>query len=136
MKFAVNLAWLSLAAAATIHSAQPVPYDGYQIHRLRAVGSSQLASVKRALDTIPYETLNERSGQLDVLVAPEQLDAFKRLGLKSRTMHDNLAHSIARESHVKKAWKRQSNDTEDVWFDSYHPYDDVCYLMLFNSESG
>jgi hypothetical protein len=127
MKFVLSLAWLlqlSLVKGATIRSPQPVSYEGYQVHRLRATGS-QYASTKRALTAIPHETLNEARGTWDVLVAPEQLDAFHALGLKSRTLHENLAHSIARESHVKKAWKRQSNGSEDAWFDSYHPYEDV-----------
>jgi hypothetical protein len=125
MKFALSLAWLSLVAGATIRSPQPVSYDGYQVHRLRAGSSSQLASTKRALATIPYETLNHARGTWDVLIAPEQLDAFNALGLKSRTLHQNVAYSMSRESQVKKSWKRQSNDTENVWFDSYHAYDDV-----------
>jgi hypothetical protein len=127
MKFVFSLAWLSLVTGATIRSPQPVSYNGYQIHRLRATGS-QYASAKRALAAIPHETLNEVRGTLDILIAPEQLDAFNALGLKSRTLHENLAHSIARESHVKKAWKRQSNGSEDAWFDSYHPYEDVSDL--------
>ncbi|KAI4940946.1 hypothetical protein J4E91_011031 [Alternaria rosae] len=123
MKFALSLAWLSLVAGATIRSPQPRTYDGYQVHRVRATGS-QYAAAKRALAAVPHETLNEIRGNLDVLIAPEQLDAFNALGLKSRTLHENLAHSIARESHVKKAWKRQANGSEDAWFDSYHPYED------------
>ncbi|KAF7679251.1 hypothetical protein GT037_002999, partial [Alternaria burnsii] len=123
MKFVLNLAWLSLATCATIRSPQPVSYDGYQVHRLRYTGS-QYASTKRALASIPHETLNEVRGTWDVLIAPEQLDAFNALGLKTRTLHENLADSIARESYVKKAWKRQSNGSEDAWFDSYHPYED------------
>ncbi|KAH6846464.1 Metallocarboxypeptidase A-like protein [Alternaria tenuissima] len=123
MKFVLSLAWLSLATCATIRSPQPVSYDGYQVHRLRSTGS-QYASAKRALASIPHETLNEVRGTWDVLIAPEQLDAFNALGLKSRTLHANLADSIARESYVKKAWKRQLNGSEDAWFDSYHPYED------------
>lgn len=123
MKLLFNLAWLSLAAGATIRSPQPVTYDGYQVHRLRAVGTD-LALAKRAMSSIPHETLNEARGSWDVLIAPEQLDAFNALGLKSRTLHENLAHSIARESHVKNSWKRQSNGSDDAWFDSYHAYED------------
>jgi murein tripeptide amidase MpaA len=123
MKLLFNLAWLSLAAGATIRSPQPVTYDGYQVHRLRAAGRD-LALAKRAMSSIPHETLNEARGSWDVLIAPEQLDAFNALGLKSRTLHENLAHSIARESHIKNSWKRQSNGSDDAWFDSYHAYED------------
>jgi hypothetical protein len=130
MKFALGLAWLSLVAGATIRSPQPVSYDGYQVHRVRAIGPSQLESAKRALATIPHETLNHARGSWDVLIAPEQLDAFNALGLKSRTLHQDLAHSMSRESHVKKPRKRQSNNTEDAWFDSYHAYEDVSNIPL------
>jgi hypothetical protein len=129
MKFALSLAWLSLVAGATIRSPQPVSYEGYQVHRLRAVSSSQLASTKRALANIPHETLNHARGTWDVLIAPEQLDAFNALGLKSRTLHQDLAQSMSQETHVKKSWKRQSNDTGDAWFDSYHAYDDVSHTL-------
>jgi len=124
MKFLSNLAWLSLAAGATIRSPQPVTYDGYQVHRLRAVGRD-LALAKRAMSSIPHETLNEARGSWDVLIAPEQLDSFNALGLKSRLLHEDLARSIARESQVNKPWKRQTNGSDDAWFDSYHAYEDV-----------
>lgn len=124
MKFLLNLAWLSLTAGATIRSPQPVTYDGYQVHRLQAAGRD-LALAKRAMSSIPHETLNEARGSWDVLIAPEQLDAFNALGLKSRVLHGDLAHSIARESQAKSSWKRQSNGSDDAWFDSYHAYDDV-----------
>jgi hypothetical protein len=130
MKFALSLPLLSLVASATIRSPQRLSYDGYQVHRLQAVSSSQLASTKRALADIPHESLSHARGAWDILIAPEQLNAFSVLGLKSRTLHQDLAYSMSRESHVQNSWKRQSNDTDDVWFDSYHAYDDVNIVPL------
>lgn len=123
MRFAFNLAWLSLAAGATIRSPEAISYDGYQVHRIRTIGN--LASVKRALATISHDTWEQSAGHWDVVISRDNIAAFSALGLNSRALHENLGHSITKESHVKRAWKRQTNGSDDAWFDSYHPYDDV-----------
>ena len=121
MKFALSFAWLSLVAGVTAAS-----YDGYQVHRVKT--GPRLAWVKQKLDTIPHQTWEQTHGHSDVLIPRDQVDAFEALGLQSRTLHADLGHSITKEAQVKRSWKRQSNDTvsHDPWFDSYHPYDDVC----------
>lgn len=123
MKLALNLAWLSLAAGAAISSPEAISYDGYTVHRVMA--GRNAASVKARLAAVPHETLNQVRGEWDILIAPEQAAAFDALKLKSRVVHSNLGESIKRESHVKRHWKRQTNGSDDAWFDSYHPYDDV-----------
>ncbi|KAF2849648.1 hypothetical protein T440DRAFT_426160 [Plenodomus tracheiphilus IPT5] len=122
MKFVLSLAWLSLAAAATIGSSEATSYDGYQVHRIRTIG--KLASVKRALSTVAHDTWEQSAGHWDVLISRNDIAAFNALGLESRALHVNLGQSIANEAHVKKAWKRQTNGSDDAWFNSYHPYDD------------
>ncbi len=123
MRFALNFVWLATVAGATIRSPEPISYDGYQVHRIRTTGS--LESVKKSLATIPHQTLNKVRGQWDVLVAPEHADALTAFKLKSRTLHENLGHSITKESRVKRSWKRNLNSSDDAWFDSYHSYGDV-----------
>jgi hypothetical protein len=128
MKFSLNLACLSLATAAAISSPEAISYDGYTVHRVKA--GRNAASVKARLAAIPHETLNQVRGEWDVLIAPEHADAFDALKLKSRVVHADLGNSIKRESTVKRHWKRQSNGSDDAWFDSYHPYDDVSSSAL------
>lgn len=123
MKLTLNLAWLSIAAGAATSSPEAVSYDGYSVRRVMA--GRNAASIKERLATIPHETLNQVRGEWDVLIAPEHAGAFNALRLKSRVVHADLGESIKRESAIKGHWKRQSNGSDDAWFDSYHPYEDV-----------
>lgn len=123
MKFVIGLAWAALATGATLRSPESASYDGYQVHRIRTAG--QLATVKRALATVPHDTWEQSAGHWDVLISREDAAAFNALGLNTRALHADLGHSITTEAHVKKAWKRQANGSDDAWFDSYHPYEDV-----------
>lgn len=123
MKFALNFLWLTLAAGATIHSPIASPYDGSRVYRVKA--GRQLASVHKRLSGMTIDTWDQAHGNLDVVIPRDQIDAFEALSLNTRLLHADLGESIAKESAVKRRnWKRQANDTEDPWFDSYHPYDD------------
>ena len=124
MRFALNFFWLSLAAGATIRSPNASPYDGSKVYRVKA--GRQLAAVHKRLAGIASDTWDQAHGNLDVVIPRDQVEAFEALGLSTRVLHPDLGESIAKESAVKrKNWKRQSNDSQDPWFDSYHPYDDV-----------
>ncbi|CBX99027.1 hypothetical protein LEMA_P082660.1 [Plenodomus lingam JN3] len=122
MRFVFGLAWISLAACATIRSPPATSYDGYQVHRIRTIG--KLASVKRALATVAHDTWEQSAGHWDVLISRDDVAAFNALGLDSRALHVNLGESMEKEVQVKRSWKRQTNGSDDAWFDSYHPYDD------------
>jgi hypothetical protein len=125
MRFALNFLWLSLATGATIHSPNASPHDGSRVYRVKA--GRQAASVHKRLAGIASDYWDQAHGNLDVVVPRHQVAAFEALGLSTRLLHADLGESIAKESAVKrKNWKRQANDTEDPWFHSYHPYDDVC----------
>jgi hypothetical protein len=125
MRFALNFLWLSLAAGVTIRSPIASPHDGSRVYRVRA--GRQLASVHKRLAGIASDTWDQAHGNLDVVIPRDQIETFEALGLNTRILHSDLGESIAKESVVKrKNWKRQANDSQDPWFDSYHPYDDVC----------
>jgi hypothetical protein len=125
MRFALNFLWLSLAAGATIRSPVASSYDGSRVYRVKA--GRQLASVHKRLAGIASDTWDQAHGNLDVVIPRDQIDAFEGLGLSTRMLHSDLGESIAKESVVKRSdWKRQANDSKDPWFDSYHPYADVC----------
>jgi len=122
MRFA-NFFWFTLAAGATIRSPIASPHDGSKVYRVRA--GKQAASIHKRLVGIASDMWDQAHGNLDVVVPRDQIEAFEALGLKTRVLHADLGESIAKESAVKrKSWKRQANDTQDPWFDSYHPYAD------------
>jgi hypothetical protein len=124
MRLGLNFLWLTLAAGATIRSPIASPHDGSRVYRVRA--GRQLASIHKRLAGIASDTWDQAHGNLDVVIPRNQIEAFEALGLNTRILHSDLGESIAKESVVKrKSWKRQANDTQDPWFDSYHPYDDV-----------
>ncbi|KAL6704066.1 hypothetical protein ACN47E_008830 [Coniothyrium glycines] len=122
MKGVLNLVWFALAAGAAPSSPEPITYDGYTVHRV--VAGRDTASLKARLATIPHEVLNQVRGEWDVLVGREHANAFDALRLKSRVVHADLGASIKRESQNTKLWRRQSNNSDDAWFDSYHQYDE------------
>jgi hypothetical protein len=127
MRFGLNLLWLSLAAGATIRSPIATPHDGSRVYRVKAGRS--IATVHKRLEGIASDYWDQAHGNLDVVIPRDQIEAFESLGLSTRLLHSNLGESIAKESAVKrKNWKRQANDSQDPWFDSYHPYDDVGLL--------
>lgn len=130
MRFALNFLWLSLATGATIRSPTASAHDGSRVYRVKA--GRQLASVHKRLAGIASDYWDQAHGNLDVVIPRGQIEAFEALGLSTRLLHADLGESIARESTVKrKNWKRQANDTQDPWFDSYHPYDDVRPKLLW-----
>jgi hypothetical protein len=129
MKLGLNFLWLTLAVGATIRSPIASPHDGSRVYRVKA--GRQLSSIHKRLVGIASDTWDQAHGNLDVVIPRNQIEAFEALGLNTRILHSDLGASIAKESAVKrKNWKRQANDSQDPWFDSYHPYDDVCYLAF------
>jgi hypothetical protein len=124
MRFVLNFVWLSLAAAATIRSPVASSYDGSRVYRVKA--GRNLASIHKRLAGIASDTWDQAHGNLDVVIPRGQIETFEALGLSTRVLHSDLGESIAKESAVKRSnWKRQANDSQDPWFDSYHPYADV-----------
>lgn len=109
-------------AAAVALPRHASPYDAYKVYRVKT--GHQLQDVQQRLSTLSYEKWNhDVDSHIDVLLAPDQVEVFESLGLRYRTMHEDLGASIAAESAKPSKWKRQSNNTL-AWWDSYHPYDD------------
>jgi hypothetical protein len=129
MRLGINFLWLTLAAGATVRSLVASPHDGSRVYRVRA--GRQLASVHKRIAGIASDTWDQAHGNLDVVIPRDRIEAFEALGLNTRILHSDLGESIAKESVVKrKSWKRQANDSQDPWFDSYHPYADVSQAAL------
>ncbi|KAG7137148.1 Metallocarboxypeptidase A-like protein like [Verticillium longisporum] len=97
-----------------------VSYEGYQALRVRFEGD--LPAVQRKLSKLSYDEWERTADDITITLSPEQIPAFKSLGLKYDVMHGDLGASINAESASGAEWKRQIDDL--AWYDSYHPYDD------------
>lgn len=111
----------ALVAGAAVRSSDSVNYDGFKVFRVNTKG--QFRSVQEKLSTLSFEQWDfDPARHMDIVLAPEQLTAFKDLNLDYHCMHEDLGASIAAESVSKSIWKRQADDLS--WYDNYHPYDD------------
>ena len=128
MKLSGSLLAIVVASLARVSASKPVSYDGYKVYRIWTHG--RVRDVKAQLDEVLtfYDRWNDDvDAHLDVVVAPEEVDAFEGLALEYKVMHDDLGASIGSESaNVVPAskWKRQEGGDNDAWFDSYHLYED------------
>ncbi|KAF2023960.1 hypothetical protein EK21DRAFT_79737 [Setomelanomma holmii] len=122
MKLALSLLWLLLATAASLRSSPASAYDGSKVYRIKA--GRNIASIHERLAGIASDTWDQAHGNLDVVIPRGQIATFEALRLKTRVLHADLGESIAKEYVVKRKNWRQSNDSQDPWFDSYHPYAD------------
>lgn len=122
-------AFLLTTLLATAASAVSIPdmgvgratYDGYKVFRVKT--GKQLASVQDKLAQFSAEPWNNKIDKyMDVAIAPHHLPHFESLGLDCYVMHEDLGHSIRKESEVSSIYKRQVGD--DAWYDTYHPYED------------
>jgi murein tripeptide amidase MpaA len=120
MRFALlGIVCASFSAAAA--GSDFVSYDGYKVFRVKT--GRQLKAVQQALSNIQFEKWNhDIDHHIDILLSPDQLEAFENLNLDFHTMHHNLGHSIKAESAPPSVLKRQSSGSD--WWDSYHPYED------------
>ncbi|KPM37621.1 Metallocarboxypeptidase A-like protein [Neonectria ditissima] len=117
----VSLA-LSVAAAPSPNAKS---YDGYKVFRVKTHGDE--SSVEQSLAKLSYEEWAHEAQFIDIVLPPNQLDAFEALGLDSHVMHEDLGDSITSESSTTQKWKRQADDL--AWYDSYHKYED--HLQYF-----
>lgn len=100
---------------------EPISYDGFKVFRLPTHGHP--ATVEEKLKSITFEQWNhDVDRHLDVVVAPDQLDAFEALGLDFHVMHEDLGSSIAAETASGTVYRRQVDDPS--WYDAYHNYED------------
>lgn len=96
-------------------------YEGYQVLRVKTL--NQLATVQAKLATIPHEKWNhDVDTHMDIVISPDQVSSVESFGLDYRILHRDLGESIAAESQVRTAYKRDIDDLS--WFDSYHSYTD------------
>ena len=84
---------LPLASAAAISG--KVNYDGYKLFRVSTAGNSTLED---KLAKVAAHVLNPgRTPEIDILVAPDQVDAFNALNVESTTLQEDFGSVLALE---------------------------------------
>lgn len=95
--FTTGLLGLSLSSVATAVKS----YEGYRTYRISGAGDT--AAVRAKLDSIDLDVWEDKlssSGLVDVMVGPDQIAAFERLGLSTQILHEDLGAAIQEESSV------------------------------------
>ncbi|KAF2843258.1 hypothetical protein M501DRAFT_926284 [Patellaria atrata CBS 101060] len=120
--------FVSLAAAAAVQ--KRTNYGGYKVFRV-AYGSdsSSVDNIVSSLSLQTWKAAAKNTGHVDVVVPPEQLEAFEEAtaDLETSVMHKNLGASIAQEEDFGVYIAGSANST---WFNSYHSYAD--HLTFLN----
>lgn len=129
MKLSI-LATLFLSSAGVLaapKASKPKSYDGFKVFRVSTHGET--SQVESKLEDVTYQPWEHSDTYLDVVIGPDDLEAFESLGLDARVMHKDLGQSISAEAaEPAKKWKRQVDDLS--WYDSYHNYED--HIQYFN----
>lgn len=96
MKYLLGLSLLSSLASAT------VSYDGHKVYRVYT--GKDVRGARQQISSLSLHTWEDRAdklGVVDVVVAPEQMEAFESLGFSSELMHADLGASISEESSME-----------------------------------
>jgi hypothetical protein len=118
--FVLVFLYISLVVGLVARDTGIVSYDGYQVYRVNT--GNQASAVKAKLSGLTFETWNDDSKHMDIVLPPDEIAAFKALGLKTYLMHSDLGKSIATEALSKSTRKRAVNNLS--WYDSYQTYED------------
>jgi hypothetical protein len=125
----VSLLTLALGAIA-VPKADIKSYNGYKVFRVNTHGNSD---VTEKLSSVTFDEWEHGYQHVDIVVAPNDVDAFESLKLEYTTLHEDLGTSITGESVSRKKWKRQADD--DSWFDEFHNYEDhIDYFRDLQSQ--
>lgn len=94
------------AVAAALGLALPlaaakVDYNGYQAFHIESADDFDVVS--KALKDITHVSMGCESNHkgFDIAVAPDSLNAFKKLGLNTKTIHEDLGADIEAEGNFK-----------------------------------
>ena len=118
--FWISSLFFALAYSIALPRSDLISYDGYKVFRVKTQG--RIDSLRENLSSFSYDEWSQEPTHLDIVISPEELPAFEKLGLDSHCMHQDLGSSIKDESARQSVWKRQLDDLS--WFDSYHSYGD------------
>lgn len=119
------------ALALPLAASAKVSYDGYKTFQILA--HDDYDGVNEALKdlNVVSMTCEDDHEHLDVAVAPEDLEAFKKLGLDIKLLNDDLGAELAKEEfkpYVSTRLTTRDDEVPDLpdmsYFDSYHSFED------------
>ncbi|KAF5656453.1 ECM14-like protein [Fusarium heterosporum] len=130
MRYSIaSVVTLALGALA-VPKTEIKSYSGYKVFRVNTHGNSD---VTEKLSPVTFDEWEHGYQHVDIVVAPNDVDAFESLELDYTTLHEDLGTSITGESVSRKKWKRQADD--DSWFDEFHNYEDhIDYFRDLQSQ--
>jgi hypothetical protein len=95
MKFTTTLGLaLPMAAAAK------VSYDGFQAYHIKTTDFDSVKSALDELHTVSLECGAKHDG-FDIAIAPESVEAFKKLDLDATLVHEDLGADLTKEGSFK-----------------------------------
>lgn len=103
----VQAALLLAGAASAI--ADRVSYDGFKVFRIHSDGEEDLREKVADLNTV--EMTCGHTDHLDVAIAPDDLEAFEKLGLEYDTIVEDLAVDLADEGVVESFYGKTGNSS-------------------------
>jgi len=116
------LSSLALAQPDAGQNEEPViRYDGHKVLRVKIPSEREMRRALALTDDVWSEHV-AIGGELDIRVAPEQMDAVRRSGLKYRVLVDNVQAAIDAEAVEVRAHRLMD---DPAWYTSYHNYADV-----------
>ncbi|PSK46552.1 hypothetical protein B9Z65_5520 [Elsinoe australis] len=108
----------ALATASVLPRAEKVDYSGFKAFRV-AGDAKAVHEQTRQFHLSQISAANE----VDVVVSPAKLAAFKALGLNSTLVDEDLGASIASETQAEE-YVSIAAVPSTTWWDAYHPYAD------------
>ncbi|KAF5539754.1 carboxypeptidase [Fusarium phyllophilum] len=109
--------------------AAKVSYDGWKAFSITARPSDKdIPSLLKGIDHVSL-SCGQNHGVFEVAIPPGKLDAFKRLGLKTAVVSDNMGAEIAKEGSfgLYKATAKLPGDKAKLpdksYFKSYHSFE-------------
>ncbi|EDU48345.1 carboxypeptidase B precursor [Pyrenophora tritici-repentis Pt-1C-BFP] len=113
---------LSSTALGTVvpRAGKKVDYNGYKVLRVTST-NDMLAQI----ESLAAHVLNPgKSAEMDVVVAPENVDALTALVTESKTLNEDVGAALAEEGEMGiYAVPSES------WFTAYHPYADHLQFL-------
>ncbi|EFQ96343.1 hypothetical protein CFE70_003566 [Pyrenophora teres f. teres 0-1] len=112
---------LSSTALGTVvpRAGKKVDYNGYKVLRVTSTGD-KLAQI----ESLAAHVLNPgKSAEMDVVVAPENVDALNALVGESKMLNEDVGAALAQEGEMGIYAGNES------WFTAYHPYADHLQFL-------
>lgn len=117
---------VSYSYSAVVHKAEaPVDYSGFKVVRLSLPEPGN--GIEAQIEELAAHVLNPgKSSQLDVVVAPDNVEALTSLVTESSIINEDVGAALAEEGELMSAEDEMSTMAvpSESWFTAYHSYAD------------